>query len=775
MLQELLLALSGHSSPLLDVGNGKLPKADADDLLSPAETALLTTLSRHLGQSHSNIRRKANDVVANHPSAVCRAVCAFIISKHLAQFQQKILDIERSILTEDSSIVGPYNIVPLSTIVAAFDGWDRRLDWLWQFVSTIRIEESKDDTRASKAQSLYTASNVIRHLRDARHTGYPDIEQFALDLVEVAETAWLKQLTSWLLYGKLPSVGAPDFFVIQSIKEGDRQLYDLRPELVPPFVEPATANSILFIGKSIHHINARGASLGVESSLLNKSSASSLRSSYLKELETLRFPINASRFTGVIRSIRLSLSKNVLQQLLPLPSVLEILRILKDYFLLGHGEFALALISAADERLMEKQSTSLDKYRYKGSENLTHLIIKEGEVSAILSEAWSALASIQTLEDEEEGSDSETARKLIELSLESKIQPQKALLTGQGLPALPDSFQDLLVPTATVLTLRILSPLDLYLTPVDVMTYSRVHAYLLAIRRAHLHLSKLFTLSGLRRDPRRSPASSASERTQSLSRQTHRSSHRAKKIRPVWASISSMAFFLATIGAHFQSEVDQGWKGFREWLDPIISRMSRPSSRDYEPLDSAGKASTSSWHNPPFESASSFVLDSQDGKPLRDPERLMMAHQRYLASLRHALLLDRPSFTDRLRAFMTDIDHLCALLSRFDVVQQSMDLAGDTGTGRHSVNSGTEEPRLFDELDSARQRADVALHNLVSLLQDTGTARSTASSDYLMDGPTDGNEYIPRATNGLDRLLLKLDHINSQTKSLYLRDTDGLG
>ncbi|KAL8730330.1 MAG: hypothetical protein Q9181_004689 [Wetmoreana brouardii] len=774
MLQELLLALSGHSSPLLDDANGKLPKADADDLLSPAESALLTTLSRHLGHNHSNIRRRAKDVVANHPSAVCRAVCAFIISKHLAQFQQKILDIERSILSEDASIVGPYNIVPLSTIVAAFDGWDRRLDWLWEFVSSIRNEESKDDTRARKAQSLYTASNVIRHLRDATHTGYPDIEQFALDLVEVAETAWLKQLTSWLLYGKLPSVGAADFFIIQSTKEGNHQLYDLRPELIPPFVEPATASSILFIGKSIDHNNARGATVGVERSLLNKSSASSLRSSYLKELEALGFPINASRFTGVTRSIRISLSCNVLQELLPLPSVLEALRILKDYFLLGYGEFALALISAADDRLMEKQRTSQDKYRHKGSESLSHLIIKEGEVSAILNQAWSALASFQTLDDEEEDNDSETARKLIELSLESKIGCPKASPTGQRMPALPDSFQDLLVPTATVLTLRIQAPLDLFLTPVDIMTYSRVHAYLLAIRRAHLHLSKLFTLSGLRRGPRLPPANNASERTQNFNRQRHRFSQRAKRMRPVWASISSMAFFLATIGAYFQSEVDQGWKGFREWLDPTISRMSRPTSRDNKPLGLVGKTSTSSWHNPSFESASSLVLDSQDWKPLRDPERLMMAQQRYLASLLHALLFDRPSFTDCLRAFMTNIDHLCALATRFDVVQQSMDLAEDS-TGGTSVDSETEKARILDELDSARRRADVALNKLVTLLQDTGTAGLTVTSNYRMDGPTDGDEYIPRVSNGLDSLLLKLDRINPQTRSLHLSNTDAFG
>ncbi|KAL8716491.1 MAG: hypothetical protein Q9225_006182, partial [Loekoesia sp. 1 TL-2023] len=429
MIHELLLALSGHASPLLSASDEKTPKSIFHDLLSPAEYALLTSLSQDLGQKHSSIRTKANDVVASHPSTVCRAVCASILSKHLAQFQQKILDVEKDILDEDSKIVGAYNIVPLSSIVRAFNGWERKLDWLWRLVSSIQTKDSRERAKGSRAQELCTASDIIAYLRDATHTGYPDIEELSLDLVEAAETAWLKQLTSWVLYGKLPTIGTADFFIAQITQGNDdseaNDDYSIRSDLAPPFVVPETTRSVLFIGKSLNYLRIRGVSGDASNDFDHGPSISELQTRHLMELSSLAFPISPSRFTTAIRSIRLSLSKNALQRLLPLSKVLETLRILKDFFLLERGVFALALISAADERLAEKQSSSMDNQRPKGSDSLRHIMIKEGEVNSILPRAWSTMTSFQSLDDEDGDEDLELARALMELSLESKTRRQK--------------------------------------------------------------------------------------------------------------------------------------------------------------------------------------------------------------------------------------------------------------------------------------------------------------------------------------------------------------
>lgn len=778
MIHELLLALSGHASPLLLDSNERQDYSKLNDLLSPAENALLTSLSKDLGEKHSNIRNKASDVVANHPSTVCRAVCASILSKHLAHFQQRILEVERSILDEDSSIVGAYNIVPLSSIVGAFDGWERKLEWLWKLVSSIRNEDAREGAKGGKRQAICTASSITGYLHDATHTGYPDIEQISLDLVKVAETAWLKQLISWVLYGKLPSIGATDFFIFQTTQGGDeneaKDTFAMHSDFVPPFVEPDTASSILFIGRVLNYLRSRESSASLGSDLENDLSMSELQNLHLSELSSLTYPISPSRFSTAVRSIRLSLSKNALQKLLPLPKVLEILRLLKEFFLLERGEFALALISAADDRLAEKQSSSMDKYKLKELESLSHIMIKEGEVNSVLPRVWSTLASYQTLDDEDGDNDLDLAHELIGLSLESKVHNHMRSTQGQSIPRLPDNFQDLLLPTATVLTLRVQSPLDLFLAPAEVITYSRIHAYLLAVRRAHLHLSKIMTLSGLRRDPKPPPAHSALERTQALNRQKLRIGKRSQRMRPVWATVGSATFLLAELGEYFQSEVIQSsWKEFQRWLDPQAAASSRPQSRENKPL-SASLGSFNKSRRVIGEGASMSEVAAHVEEPLRDPERLMLAHQRFLDSLCQSLLLNRTSFTDRLRAFMTDVDHLCALMNRLHIVQPSLDLQKSLKPTDTSANSESEESRLLDDLGSARRKIDAGLTATVNLLRDIDSARANSNYTYGLKGLKADDEFRPKRSSRLDRLLLKLDYTSPQTRASHSSDLDAL-
>ncbi|KAL8750162.1 MAG: hypothetical protein Q9184_006525 [Pyrenodesmia sp. 2 TL-2023] len=774
MIQELLLALSGHSSPLLPNSKANKTFQNPNELLSPAENALLTSLSRDLGQKHSSIRTKASDVVANHTSTVCRAVCASVLSKHLAQFQQKILAVERSILNEDSSIVGAYNIVPLSSIVGAFDGWEPKLEWLWKLVSGIQIEAPKDNTRGSGAQGLYTASSIIGYLRDATHTGYPDIEQISLDLVKVAETTWLKQLTSWVLYGKLPAVGAGDFCVAQTSEPGnDRDLlntYAIRSALLPPFVEPDAASSILFIGRSLDYLQARGTTTDEGSDLESGPSVSDLRTYHLSELSSLTFPISATRFSGAVRSIRLSLSKNALQRLLPLPKLLEILQLLKDFFLLERGEFALALISTADDLLAEKQNNSVDWYKLKGPDSLNHIMIREGEVNSILPRVWTTLSSYGALDDEDEDQDLEIARGLMGLTLESKARLRHRTPSGLEIPSVPEKFQDLLLPTATTLTLQVESPLDLFLTPAEIVTYSRIHAYLLAIKRAHIHLSKLMTLSVLRRHPKPPPASNTLERSQALRRQNHRTYERLEKMRPVWATVASAAFLLAELAAYFQGEVIRSsWEEFQLWLNPVAAASSRPQSREGTHLNANLRASLGSHPNAAEGTATSGVTIQVEG-PLHDPERLMMAHQRFLGCLCQTLLLDRMSFTDRLRAFMTDVDHLCALMSRLHTVQQSADLEKNLRPTKEGPSNGeSEESRLLDDLASARGKIEEGMAALVNLLREND---STTAGGHGLKGLNIEDDFVPKVNNRLDRLLLKLDYTSPQTRASHSSDAD---
>jgi hypothetical protein len=197
MLHEILLCLSGHPSPLLAADH-----SSPTSVLSPPEKALLASVA-HLSDLHSKLLTHTATLAATHPSTICQAVATSIRTTHLARFQQKVLEVEDGILKKDAGSVGAYNIVPLTAVVGQFTGWTRRMEWFLEVVEFMMRGGGLSCTGAM----------IIDKLCGAMQTGYVDIEEAALSLVKVAEMAWLKQVSAWILYGRLPSFGREDFFV----------------------------------------------------------------------------------------------------------------------------------------------------------------------------------------------------------------------------------------------------------------------------------------------------------------------------------------------------------------------------------------------------------------------------------------------------------------------------------------------------------------------------------------------------------------------------------
>ncbi|KAL9126618.1 MAG: hypothetical protein Q9217_004356 [Psora testacea] len=770
MLHELLLSLSGHPSPFLlsDTGSTKEDFIPFRSLLSPAEHALVKSLSEELGSKHRSVRNVATKTASSHPSTVCRAVSAAIISTHLAKFQRRILEVEKDILEENPSVVGAYNVVPLSAIAGAFDGWGRRLAWLWDLVLFIYESGTIENERLGHdALSPRTAAELIQWLRDASHTGYPDIEHLSLDLIKVAEIAWLKQVSAWVLYGQHP--GASDFFVSREYDESSAKdptsLYRITPNLVPCFVTHSTANSILFIGQSLNHIKERQSSKTQDPCKMTAPELA-LLPTHLAQLSALRPPISSASFSAAISAIRLSLSQNALQKLLPMSNVLEILQVLKDFFLLGRGEFAIALITAAEGRVSSPYQHTVAglKAGSKRMDDLAGLTIRDGEVHRVLARTWTTLASLHGAEDDENNEGLDRARELITLSIKSletgATRPQDG--SNERAPTTV-SFDDVLLPSSTFLDLRVPSPLDLFLTPADIETYSILHAYLLAIRRAHWRLTKLFLLSALRRNhlsPTATTHLSRAAAFDALASKRQRINLRARTMRPIWATIGSAAFFLAELGEYLQGQVVQSsWNMFREWLVPPISPTTLPKGSNI--LSSSLRANSSHLSSAP---PSSRRSDDATTYGIRDPESLREAHRSYLVSLRHSVLLDDPDFTTLLRRQMTVIDHMSALMQRLNIIQQSLEAELDASEDSTSSQIEKEERRLIADLHSSHTAIASGVQSLIGSLRNIDNARARGRDPSPLQTPgRSENNFIPWSGSGLDRLLLKFDYRNVDT------------
>ena len=482
---------------------------------------------------------------------------------------------------------------------------------------------------------------------------------------------------------------------------------------------------MLFIGKSLHQIRSLGTAA---TSLLAPATVPSemeLLPLHIRHLSAVSTPISSARLSEAVAAIRASLSRNMLQHLLPLERMVETLALLQEFFLLGRGEFAVALIAEADEALRSR-------HRGPASNPKSSLLLKDGEVGAVLARTWSVLASLGGQDDRTDDA-LDLASDLIRL-----IIPPPTTHRRPGTPARTESvtafptltsavYDDLLLGMPTQLTLEIRSPLDLFLTKSDMETYSTISAYLLGVRRAHLHLSELWRHSSLRREhpaPPRPQFSATAHGKATLQRRRQRANDRGRGMRKVWATCAAAVFFLSESEAYFEGEVvQQSWRHFRDWV-------TRPAAQ-------SSTTEAGSHH---------------------DPETVASAQRRFLASLAYALLLTDTAFTRCLRDLFQHVDALSALLSRLQAVWRGLDLEEDDGVEDALTDFHAEEREVVKFLDRARKRLDGCLKALLARLREIDAERVGAGA-WMEDRAEKGEEvgYTPLRVGGVDRLLMKLD------------------
>lgn len=748
MLHEILLSLSGHPSALFDAHQGSTHvTSTASRLLSPPEAELLASIG-HLSRLHQKTRDHVARVAGSHPSTVCRAVATSIGSHHLDNFQQKILEVENQILTQDASTVGAYNIVPLAGIVGEFSGWVRLMEWLWE-ISNFMLPAETVSKSEKISQKTTSGSELIDKLRVEAQTGYPDIEEAAQYLGKIAETAWLRQLSTWLLYGRLPSFGASDFFIAQEEEELKETSFVARNRLLPKFVSRQTALSIMFVGKSLNQIRSLPSASKAKAATTQISELE-LLPIHVQHLSEVTAPISSAKLSEVIGNIRTSLSRNLLQHLLPREKIVETLNVLHQFFLLGRGEFAMVLIAEADEKLFSRHR---GPQTTKPGQSVKGLLLKEAEINQTLARSLSVLSTLGG-EDDHIDDILDVASDVLHLDVHSASghrpgTPGRAKDAESALPRIPNmSFDELLLSVPVSLRMDILSPLDLFIAKADVDVYSSINDYLLAVKRAHLHLAQLWRHSTIRRDHPAPPGyqfSNSSHGKAVLMRRRQRTDQRARNMRNIWATCRATIFFLAESEAYFQGEVVQeSFKAFLAWVQgPKKHQISetRPTTPDRPPTRGTEMA------------ASDDEMQQQ-----HDPEALALAHRNFLASIAYSLLITDGAFTKLLRTFCTHVDDLVGHITRLQSIQQNLDLEEDEGVEDFSQNYKKEEADVTLELDRARRRLDSDLKGLVERLREIDGERIGASGPRLANAVGDDEgRFEPLRVGGIDRLLMKLD------------------
>ncbi|KAI1754087.1 Spc97/Spc98 family protein [Xylaria castorea] len=758
MLHEILLSLSGHPSPLL---RNDYSDSAASSLISPPERQLLDSAA-HLSDLHCRLKDETSRISSGHPSAICRAVSSAIVAIHLGAFQRKILEVEDSILRKDAALVGAYNIVPLTAVVSQFSNWTRRLEWLWELVQFMTAEEGRENRLPCQAAKL------INRLRNELQTGYADVSETAQSLLRVAETSWLKQVAAWVLYGRRPTVGGYDFFIREDKEE--EHGYRIDYDLLPSFVTPYTAESMLFIGVSINRARSRaGTDLGA--SVLGH------LASQHQELARLLSPLNSVVFSRAITNIRYTLSRTTLQKLLPLARVLEILKVLREFFLIGRGEFAIALTQQADEKIRGRWRRA-DNLAYEKRNTLGTVVVKEGEVAAVLARTWAFLGSMQS-EHADEDEALELARDLLRLHVSKSteaVTPAKGSdhAGDKTLDAIVSTpFRNLLFSVPVTLTMQIQSPLDLFLTHSDLQIYTAINSYLLSVRRAHLRLTDLWKITSLRRHHPPPPRARYGNTKAGIAKTRllrERWSLRSSIMRSTWSTSSAAIFFLGETEAYLQVEVVEGlWSHFHDWLtgtgEPARGEHSRPqTSRETFPRSNI----TGNDARPESYTTTTTTTTHEDTQPNHDPQTLSTAHRQYLSALTRRLLLTQLVFSTPLYELLIQIDHLVALVHRLHAVWVSADLEADEGVVDAFSNLDAEERDVRAQLRGVERRVKFGIEDVIAALRTLSLDSAFAAEmegeeeegqleEEMMDDDGVGRRYRPRRVGGIDRLLMKLD------------------
>ena len=534
---------------------------------------------------------------------------------------------------------------------------------------------------------------------------------------------------------------------------------------------------MLFIGKSLAHIRSNNMSpmaVGLQ--------PSTHVAEQLKILSGLSFPIEPAAFTRAINAVRLSLSRHTLQKLLPLSRVVEALDLLRKFLLLERGEFAVALIQEADERVRSRWHGHGVTAAASNKPQATSASGKQdGEAAAILTRTWAALAALQgrhAVEDES----IELARSLLRLEVPHVGQHDThqlfvhTQLSQTPIVVAQTPFQNLLLPFDVSLTLRIPPPLDLFLSATDLAIYSAINAYLLAIRRAHMRLTNLWKMTSLRRHhpappgPRRGSLNASQRLKVALLRK--REANRTALMRGPWVTCSAAVFLLAEMEAYLQGDVVAGvWNGFLAWL----TGSGTASDQHYDQSQDQDYCSGNSDEEP--DARGQPPPRRRTAPPPHDPQTLTIAHQTYLAALVHHLVLASPSFTDALYSLLAHIDGLVGLVQRLHAIWNAVDLENDAGVVDAFVDLESEERDVIDELGNVQVQVRKgvvgvvdALRELVArdeirVLADVGVVddgrldswKGTADDGVARGRGAAGASFVPPRIGGVDRLLLKLD------------------
>ncbi|XP_037548187.1 gamma-tubulin complex component 4 [Nematolebias whitei] len=499
MIHELLLALSGYPGAIF-TWNKRTGLQVSQDLpfLHPSETSVLNRLCKlgsdytrftefieqHTGHVHQQEHHTNQPNQTGLHGIYLRAFCTGLDSM-LQPYRQALLDLEQEFLGDPHLTVSHVNY---------------KLDqFQLLFPSVLVMVETIKSQKIHGCQILET---VYKH----SCVGLPPVRMALEKILAVCHGVMYKQLAAWMLHGLLLDQ-SEEFFIKQGPGAGGaaanqdeeeddlglgglsgkqlRELQDLRlieeenmlapslqqfslrTEMLPSYIPVRVAEKILFVGESVQMFENHNHSPSRTGSILKHQ-----EDLFAAELHRLKQQplFSLVDFENLIDGIRSTVAEHLWTLMVEEANLLEQLKIIKDFYLLGRGELYQVFIDLAQHMLKTPPTA-----------------VTEHDVNVAFQQA----AHKVFLDDD-------NLLPLLHLTVDHQGKDSKEV-SGQRDGATPpqDTSPREVPPTgwaALGLTYKVQWPLHILFTPAVLEKYNVVFRYLLSVRQVQSQLQHCWAL-----------------------------------------------------------------------------------------------------------------------------------------------------------------------------------------------------------------------------------------------------------------------------------------
>eukprot|EP00116_Pleurobrachia_bachei_P002932 sb/3463194/ len=353
MYRDLLLALSGHAgSVFVRDSGGEFRISEDTPCLAPQEAALLNRILKLAGHHYAisnftsayrniiKIRRAKLKESVPPNAGLYTAALSFDLDRGMKQYSDVLIELDKLVRQNPN--------MPLSLLQFHLD----RFQYLFPTLSSI-INEIKNNLSMKGCK-------ILGMLHEQSACGIPFVKDLLAELLQSCHSVFYQQLSAWVLHGKVEDPFG-EFFIAPSgdgreEEEGGLLAnYTINWDMVPGYFSKDIINTILFVGSSVHVFSGRKYS----SNPLAKEDEDHFVTLIQGLQRRTKFcPIEFERVVGVMRE---RVAMQLYNLLMEEGKLMDILRLFKEFFLLGRGELFLTFIDVAEpliQNLCKKNSES---------------------------------------------------------------------------------------------------------------------------------------------------------------------------------------------------------------------------------------------------------------------------------------------------------------------------------------------------------------------------------------------------------------------------------